>query len=258
MSFGMGRSPSKEKKFEGVSLDLRNEMMGSVLSSPQVKRSELYGTALRGKMAGAAAKEAGTQGARAQTAFGMGARQGDKMLQYLSARARGQGGPSAAETQLRDQSAAMQRANVAMAGRNKANPLAAMRSAAMANDTAGLETNQQARAVALQDQQNSQAMLAQYISDMRSQQQAMAGAQNQRQMDALGAARAGAQFYANRETENNLMNQRGEMGAIDRELDLNAARLANYEAQVRRWKRRRQDNQSAYTGAVQSLVGAIF
>lgn len=258
MAMGIGASPSKEQKFKGTRLDLEAELMDGALANPQVRRSELYGAAARTKMAGAGMAQAGQrlsytggQAAKSQA-------QQDKMLAYLQSRAAGQGGPSVAEQQLRAQSGQAQMANRAIAAGNRSNPFAAMRAAAMANDTAQLETNQQARAVALQDQQNSQAMLAQYLSDMRSAQQGMASMQNQRQMQGLGLARSGAEFFANRETDNRITNQRGQIAATDREMDLEAARLADYEAQVQRWKQQRQDNQSAYIGGVQSLVGSIL
>lgn len=258
MAFQMGASPSKEQKLKGTRLDLEAELMDGALANPQVKRSELYGAAARTKMAGAGMAQAGQQFGYSGGQFAKGQGQQDKMLAYLQARAAGKGGPSAAETQLRDQAGQAQMANRAIAAGNRSNPFAAMRAAAMANDTAQLETNQQARAVALQDQQNSQAMLAQYLSDMRANQQGMAAMQNQRQMQGLGLARSGAEFFANRQADNRITNQRGEISAIDREMDLDAARLADYEAQVQRWKQDAQNNQSAYLGGLQSLVGSIL
>lgn len=258
MAFQMGASPSKEQKFKGTRLDLEAELMDGALANPQVKRSELYGAAARTKMAGAGMAQAGNQMIYSGGQFAKGQGQQDKMLAYLQSRAAGKGGPSAAETQLRTQAGQAQMANRAIAAGNRSNPFAAMRAAAMANDTAQLETNQQARAVALQDQQNSQAMLAQYLSDMRASQQGMASMQNQRQMQGLGLARSGAEFFANREADNRIANQRGQIAATDREMDLDAVRLADYEAQVRRWKRDAQNNQSAYLGGIQSLVGSIL
>lgn len=253
----IGGAPRKDKKFQGQIMDKENAIMDGVFTNPQIEGSRLHRSTQRLGMANAGMESAGAQLGQAQNAFQQGAQGQDKMAAWLQARAAGQGGPGAAETQLRTQQAQAARGNMAVAQGNRANPFAARRMAAMANDTAAVEGNQQARAVALQDQQNSQAMLGQYLSDMRSQQMGMAGVQGQRQMQSMEGARAGAQFFAEREMQGRLANQGGQMSAVDRGLDLSAADLAAQEARYGRYKKKNQDDTSAYVGGL-STIGSLI
>lgn len=253
----IGSSPRKDKRFRGQIMDAENAVMDGVFTNPQVEASKMHGTAQRLKMSNAGMASAGAQLGQAQNAFQQGAQGQDKMLAYLQSRAAGHGGPGAAETQFRTQQEQAARGNMAIAQGNRANPFAARRMAAMSNDTAAVEGNQQARAIALQDQQNSQAMLGQYLSDMRSQHMGMAGVQGQRQMQSLEGARAGAQFFAEREMQGRLANQGGQMSAVDRGLDLSAADLAAQEAAYGRYRKKNADDTSAYVGGL-STIGSLI
>lgn len=253
----IGGAPRKDKKFQGQIMDAESAVMDGAFTNPQVQASQLHRSAQRLKMSNAGMASAGTQLGQAQNAFQQGAQGQDKMLAYLQQRAAGQGGPGAAETQLRTQQEQAARGNMAIAQGNRANPFSARRMAAMANDTASVEGDQQARAVALQDQQNSQAMLGQYLSDMRSQQMGMAGVQGQRQVQSMEGARAGAQFFAEREMQGRLANQGGQMSAVDRGLDLSAADLAAQEAAYGRYRKKNQDDTSAYVGGL-STIGSLI
>lgn len=253
----LGQSPRKDMAYKGKILDKQTGLMEDALATPSVNASAMYGTDQRAAMAKAGTKAAGKQFGQAQGAFNAGAAQQNTMADYLRKMANGQGGPGPAQQAFQAQTAQAARGNVAIAQGNRANPFAAMRAASMANDTAGVEAQRTGQAIALQEQQGAQAQLGQYLSDMRGQQMNMAGMQNQRQFQGLDSARAGAEFYANRETQRNIANQGAQMSAIDRGLDLGAADLAAQEAAYGRYRKKNEDDTAAYVGGLQT-IGSII
>ncbi len=253
----LGQSPRKDMAYKGKILDKQTGLMEDALATPSVNASTLYGTDQRAAMAKAGAKAAGTQLGQAQGAFNAGAAQQSTRADYLRKMASGQGGPGAAQQAFQAQTAQAARGNMAIAQGNRANPFAARRMAAMANDTAGVEADRTGQAIALQEQQSAQAQLGQYLSDMRGQQMSMAGMQNQRQFQGLDSARAGAEFYANRESQRDIANQGAQMSAIDRGLDLGAADLAAQEAAYGRYRKKNEDDTAAYVGGL-STIGSLL
>ncbi len=168
---------------------------------------------------------------------------------YLRRLAEGGATGTPAQNAFAQSQAANAQNTTAIAAGNRANPFAARRAAAMANDGARVQGAQQLSTIQANEQAGAQAMLGQYLSDMRGQDIQAADARNQEQLGYLNQAQQTGFGFANQQMQRSLAQNEANQSSIDRGLDLRGAFMDSYYA-----KRARQAEENAAFAS--SLYGA--